>query len=152
MSASNRFTVKLQQQQDFQFLIDFGAFGDFYTDEPEPLGQGEGPNPTHMLAAAAANCLSASLLFALRKYKEDPGLLRAEVTGELERNENNRWRVGKLDVSVKMQAHAAALPHLESVLKQFEDFCVVTQSIREGVVVKVTIADGSGAVVHQHEA
>jgi hypothetical protein len=31
----------------------------------------------------------------------------------------------------------------------FEDFCVVTASIREGIPVKVSVMDQQGAVVHE---
>ena len=37
---------------------------------PPPLGQGSGPSPMQLLAASVGNCLSASLLFALRKFKQ----------------------------------------------------------------------------------
>ena len=75
----SQFTLSLKRIENFLFQIDFGAFGNVLTDEPEPLGGGEGPNPSAMLAAAVANCLSASLLFALRKHKEDPGATHGET-------------------------------------------------------------------------
>ena len=61
--------VQLQQKQDYQFDIHFG--GEIPTlmgDEPAPLGAGQGPSPVQLLAAAVGNCLSDSLLFALRKF------------------------------------------------------------------------------------
>jgi hypothetical protein len=33
------------------------------------------------------------------------------------------------------------------VLAQFEDFCIVTQSVRQGIEVAVTVVDGDGAVL-----
>ena len=46
-------------------------------DEPAPLGTGQGPSPVQLLCAAVGNCLSDSLLFALRKFKQAPEPLRA---------------------------------------------------------------------------
>jgi uncharacterized OsmC-like protein len=72
-------SVRLTQAQDYQFDVDFGTPGPLLrADEPAPLGQGTGPSPEQLLAAAVGNCLSASLLFALRKFKQAPAILRYE--------------------------------------------------------------------------
>ena len=73
MSESTQ-SVSLIQVQDYQFDVGFGAAGPaLRADEPPPLGQGSGPSPVQLLAAAVGNCLSASLLFALRKFKQATG-------------------------------------------------------------------------------
>lgn len=72
MSISDGFSVKLELLENYIFKVDFGDFGDILTDEPAPLGNGEGPNPSRLIAAGVANCLCASLLFALRKFKDSP--------------------------------------------------------------------------------
>jgi hypothetical protein len=41
----------------------------------------------------------------------------------------------------------AALKHAERAIAQFEDFCVVTQSVRAGIDVPVTVVDGAGVVL-----
>ena len=66
MSDNNQFSIQVQLIEDYLFKIDFGEFGDVLTDEPPPLGGGEGPNPARLVAAAVGNCLCASLLFSLR--------------------------------------------------------------------------------------
>ncbi|AUM12568.1 OsmC family protein [Ketobacter alkanivorans] len=142
MSDHNQFSIRLELMEDYLFKIDFGEFGDVLTDEPPPLGKGEGPNPARMVAAAVGNCLCASLLFALRKKKDQPGNIQATVTGQLERIDG-RWRIGKLDVVMQV-ANPDSLSHLPSALEQFEDFCVVTQSIRQGIPVNVTVQDTAG--------
>lgn len=144
----SQFTISLKRIENFLFQIDFGAFGNVLTDEPEPLGGGEGPNPSAMLAAAVANCLSASLLFALRKHKEDPGELTATVTGKVERVERFR-RVTGFDVQIRLGVPQDALPGLEKAVAVFENFCTVTQSVRHGVPVTVEIVDSTGASVHR---
>lgn len=143
MDTVQEFSVSLKLEQDYQFLIDFGEFGDLLSDEPEPLGQGEGPNPSRLLAASVANCLAASLLFAVRKFKEDPGEISATAKGFMTR-EDGRWRITKLEVSLNLEVKAEDLSHLERVLSQFEDFCVVTQSVRQGIHVEVSVVDVEG--------
>lgn len=148
MSESSSFTVHLKLLSGYKFEIDFGDAGQIVSDEPAPLGGGEGPSPSGLLAAAVANCLAASLMFAVRKFKEDPGQVSAEVRGELER-QDGRLRIGKLHVELKLGVEAAALPHLERALSQFENFCVVTQSVRHGIDVSVAVCDRAGQLVHQ---
>ena len=142
MSATPTFSVKLDLVEDYVFKVDFGDLGDIITDEPPPLGKGEGPNPSRLVAAAVANCLCASLLFALRKQKDAPTGIHAVVSGALER-QDGRWRIGGLDVAMVVN-DAEVLAHLPKALETFEDFCVVTQSIRQGIPVSVTVRDAQG--------
>jgi uncharacterized OsmC-like protein len=133
MSDTQQFSFTLEQQEDFAFLIRFDKdLPPLLADEPPPLGKDAGPNPSRLLAASVANCLSASLLFALRKFKNNPGQIVSTVTAHLERNEEKRLRVGSVDVVIQFEAAAESLEHLDRVLDQFEDFCVVTQSVRSG--------------------
>lgn len=137
------FEVNLELLGNYKFKVDFGSFGEMMTDEPEPLGSGEGPNPSRLLAAATANCLAASLMFAIRKYKGDPGKVTATVKGHLERVEG-RWRVTSMDVELRLGNSAVNIEKLDRVLAQFEDFCVVTQSVRSGIEVNVRVRDQDG--------
>lgn len=140
---SGGFEVKLRLLENYVFELDFGDFGNIVADEPEPLGQGEGPNPARLLAASVANCLCASLLFALRKFNDNPSGLTATVSGTPER-QDGRWRIAHLQVRVQLADAAIDLPHLDKALAQFEDFCVVTQSVRQGIAVDIEVVDGQG--------
>ncbi len=138
--------VVLRQQQDFQFAIDFGGgLPPLIADEHPPLGQGQGPTPVQLLAAAVGNCLSDSLLFALRKFKQAPEPIRCELTAEIGRNAENRLRVLALDVGLKLGVPAAQLAHLDRVLEQFEAFCTVGASVAQGIPLRVTVHDSTGA-------
>lgn len=152
MTEATSFTITLQQEQGFDFRVKFDWPGnpDLLLDEPEPLGARHGPNAARLVAAAVGNCLSASLLFCLRtKFKQSPGPLRASVTGELARNERGRIRIGGLRVRIELAEDARALQHLERCMEQFEDFCVVTESIRHGIPVSVEVVDASGRKLHE---
>jgi uncharacterized OsmC-like protein len=148
MSAHQHFSFSLEQQDDFAFLIRFDKdLPPLLTDEPPPLGKDAGPNPSRLLAASVANCLSASLLFSLRKFKNNPGPIVATVTARMERNEDKRLRVGGLEVVIQIDTPADCLDQLDRVLESFEDFCVVTQSVRNGFPVSVTVRDGDGKIL-----
>ena len=146
MSDDKTFNIKLELLENYMFKVDFGDFGDIITDEPEPLGNGEGPNPGRLLGAAVGNCLAASLMFAIRKFKEDPGQVRAEITGTISRTEG-LWRIPKIHVLLELGNTAEAITHLPKVLEQFEKYCIVTQSVRNGIEVDVQVTDSTGKVV-----
>ncbi|MBN8444496.1 MAG: OsmC family protein [Gammaproteobacteria bacterium] len=143
MSDHSQFSLKLSLLNDYQFLVDFGDMGQLQTDEPAPLGSGDGPNPSRLLGAAIANCLAASLLFAIRKFKEDPGTLTVDVSGEMER-QNGRLRISSVKVNLHLGNESTAIPHIQRALAQFEDFCVVTQSVRQGIPIAVEVFDSKG--------
>ena len=146
------FTLTLEQQQGFEFRVrfDWPEVPELLLDEPEPLGAKQGPNAARLVAAAVANCLSASLVFCLRtKFKQDPKPIRSRVTGHLVRNERGRHRIGGFEVAITLGDAAADIAHLERCREQFEDFCVVTESIRRGIPVAVRVLDAAGQLVHE---
>ncbi|MDA3913278.1 OsmC family protein [Oleiagrimonas sp.] len=144
------FGLSLEQVDNYEFRVRFDetSIPDLTTDESEPLGGGTGPNPARLLVAAVANCLAASLLFALRKFKNEPGSLRATAKASLARNQAGRWRVERMAVDLHLSDPSADLEHLERIIGQFEDFCIVTQSVRQGVAVDVRVLDREGRVVN----
>ena len=146
MSTDAPIRITLEQEEDYSFRIRFDdtTIADLMTDEAEPLGKGEGPNPTRLLVSAVANCLSASLLFALRKFKNAPGLIRTEIVADKVRNAAGRWRIPRAEVVIRLSDAATGLEHFDRVLGQFEEFCIVTQSVREGMQVDVRIIDADG--------
>lgn len=145
---SENASVTITRQSGYQFLVDFGPIiPQLLADEPAPLGQGAGPAPDHMLLAAVANCLSASLLFALQKFKQDPGALTATATPEMGRNENKRLRIQRIHVQLELGKTAGEIEHLDRVLAQFEEFCTVSMSVRQGIAIDLQVRDGAGALL-----
>lgn len=151
---SDVFEVRLARVQGYQFRAEFDAPGmaALLTDEPPPLGAGAGPNPARLLAAAVGNCLAASLLFCLSRARVEVRGLHATVRGTLVRNERQRLRIGGLEAVLAVDADAAQRPQLERCLELFEDFCVVTASVRQGVPVAVRVEDAAGAVLRAGSA
>ena len=144
MSESN-VRITLRQQQDYQFQVDFGeGIPSLLADEPAPLGTGQGPSPVQLLAAAVGNCLSDSLLFALRKFKQTPEPLHCTVDAEIGRNEQKRLRVLKMTAALHLGVPASSLEHLDRVLDQFEAYCTVTQSVGQGIPIELHVFDSSG--------
>ena len=141
-------TVHLQQQADYRFDIRFDDTIPVLTsDEPAPLGTGLGPSPVQLLCAAVGNCLSDSLLFAFRKFKQTPEPIQCEVQAVIGRNEQGRMRVLKMDAKLKLGVAANQLEHADRVLSQFEEFCTVTQSVGQGIPIHTRVLDAHGVIL-----
>ena len=146
--ADGKLEVSLVQRQAYQFTMQFGgAAPDWVADEPPPLGQGAGPSPVQLLAASVGSCLSDSLLFALRKYKQSPEPIRCEVVAEVGRNPEKRLRVLGMQVTLTLGVAGAGLQHLDRALEQFEAFCTVTQSVGAGIPITLQVLDADGVVL-----
>ena len=108
-------------------------------DEPAPLGTSAGPNPARLLAAAVGGCLGASLAFCLRKSHIAVAGISTTVRGTLLRNEHGRIRVGSISVLLEPVVAASDYDRIPRCLSVFEDYCVVTASIRSAVAVDVRV-------------
>jgi organic hydroperoxide reductase OsmC/OhrA len=141
------FRVELELREGYEFRAAFPGteLGPLVLDEPPPLGAGRGPNAARLVAAAVAHCLSASALYCLRRARVGVRGLRAEVRATLVRNERGRWRLGPLTVTLRPELDAADRDRLDRCLELFEDFCVVTQSVRAGLDVRVRVVSEDGA-------
>ncbi len=136
----SRFAIRVEQVDGFEFRVRFDkeSFAPLTLDEPPPLGHDAAPSASRILAAAIGNCLAASLVFCLRKAKVTANDVTADVAVEVVRNEERRLRIGKVDVTLHTSILATD-PALQACLGTFEDFCVVTQSVRKGIDVAVRV-------------
>ncbi|MGE5171611.1 MAG: OsmC family protein [Rudaea sp.] len=144
------FSLELTQVDDYEFRVrfDWPNVPELTLDEPAPLGRAAGPNAARLVAAAVGNCLSSSLLFCMKKFKQAPGTLHSEVRGTLVRNARGRLRIGRFDVTIRLAEASGAIGHLDRCIEQFEDFCIVTESVRAGIPVDVRVVDSEGREVY----
>ncbi|MGB0720867.1 MAG: OsmC family protein [Gammaproteobacteria bacterium] len=144
-----KFTVHLEQQEDFSFNVSFDldAIPDLEVDEPPPLGEAAGPNPARLVGVAAAHCLSASLLFCLQRSRNEPENVSATVIGTITRNDKGRLRLSALEVELELEGVDTDNNRVRRCLGMFEDFCVVTEAIRNGIPIDVKVVDQEGAVL-----
>lgn len=141
MPVMDDFALTLTLQQNYQFTVDFEEDGvpDLRLDEPPPLGEGQGPNATRLLGAAIGHCLGASLLFCLRKSRIEVKQLRTRVEGTLVRNDQGRVRIGGIRVRLEPDLAPELRDRMGRCLELFEEFCIVTQSVRDGIDVQVEV-------------
>jgi len=132
-------TVELLKNYEFKVKFDIENGSELIVDEPPPLGRSAGPNASRVLSAAVGNCLSASLLFCMRKAKVEVNQLKTVVRTSLARNEEGYWRVSHIDVKIAPKINPEDASGFRRCLEIFERYCVVTQSVREGIDVKVEV-------------
>ncbi|MHB2208940.1 OsmC family protein [Methylobacterium sp. CM6257] len=138
-------TIRITQVADYVFTVDFGgALPALRTDEAPPIGGGTGPFPEQLLISGVANCLCASLVFALGKFRQEANGVAAEAECRVARNAEGRLRVAGIEVRIRLGATAAEMPRIDRVLEQFERFCTVSESVKAGVPVSVSVADRDG--------
>ncbi len=136
----SKLTLTWNKDLAFTVTFDVPTIRPLEADELPPQGGGEGVNATRLLGAAVGNCLSSSLAFCLGRSKIELKNMRTEVEIKNVRNEKGRLRVNQIKVDLYPE-----LKSLEDLTKSkrcqeiFEDYCIVTESVRKGVPVEVNV-------------
>jgi len=139
--AESEMTVRLRHVDGYRFEIDFGDAGGtrLGTDESAPLGEGQGPSAGRILGGAVANCLMASLVFCMDKREGEVAGLEGEVEITLGRNEEKRMRIASIDVNLTADVAEDQLETFEKCARVFEQFCIVTESVKTGIPIHTTL-------------
>ena len=126
----------------YQFVAEFpGTEGQraILLDEPQPLGDNRAPNAAALLGAAIGDCLAASLTLCLRKSRATVDGMVALVTTHVARNDAGRFRISGIDVELAPKLGLESGDLLRRCSTLFEDFCIVTESVRQGIDVRVSV-------------
>jgi organic hydroperoxide reductase OsmC/OhrA len=139
MAERDASVVHLDLREGYRFVVDMGGDQTLTMDEPPPLGEGAGPNASTVLGAAVGNCLSASLVYCLRRAHLEVESLETEVVVTPVRDERGRLRIGAIKVRLHPVVAGDSVGRVGRCLELFEDFCVVTESVRHGIAVDVAV-------------
>jgi uncharacterized OsmC-like protein len=151
MSEVMRAHVALRPEGGYRFRVEMDRpEWTLVVDEPPPLGEGAGPNPARLVATALGHCLASSLRYCLERSRA-AAEVSAEVDVEVRRNERGRWRIAQVTAQLHVSGvDPAQRPAVDRCLKLFEDFCIVTASVRQGIPVDVQVRV-DGQAVHGPE-
>jgi uncharacterized OsmC-like protein len=140
-SEQHSITIEIERVRDYEFLARFDKehYAPLTIDEPEPVGRDSEPNASRVLSAAVGNCLSASLMFCLQRSKLGVRSIRAEVTTTIVRNDKGRWRIGHVQVQISVETEEQDEKRLKRCIDIFENYCVVTASVRQGIPIDVSV-------------
>jgi len=138
---SEQFVTKLRWTEGYKFKVAFDEKGipELLVDERKPTGEDAGPNPTRMLSATVGHCLSSSLLFCLQKARIEANNVETTVKTTTERNPEGRLRVEDIQVQISLGVNEKDKDRLPRCIEIFENFCTVTQSVRRGIPVEVSV-------------
>ena len=109
------------------------------SDEPAPEGTSEGVSASMMLAGAVGHCLTSSLMFCMQKSRAQLKDLSTDVDLVMERNQKGRWRVKEIKVKLKPLVDSVDAEKLERCRGIFQDFCIVSASVRDGIKIDVDV-------------
>jgi uncharacterized OsmC-like protein len=140
--------ITLNLARAYEFVAEFPDVPEapaILLDEPPPLGDDRGPNAAAVLGAAVGNCLAASLAFCLRKSRSELDGLTAHVTTHVGRDDAGKLRITGIDVELEPDIADQDAPRLARCEDLFERFCIVTESVRRGIPVNVTVNERRGA-------
>jgi uncharacterized OsmC-like protein len=138
-------TFEIDRVHDYEFRVRFGEGLEWITDKHAPLGGGRGPDPVDLFSVSVANCLTASLLFCLRKARIEPTALSATATTTLVKDDRGLHRVRGVHVAIRLGTAPEDAARVGRCLELYEDYCTITQSVRRGVPVEVDVLDAEGA-------
>ena len=145
MSDEMKTKVGLKLEENMIFKCDLGEMKvkDCYIDETHKEEVDMlGPNPSRMLGVAVLGCLSSSFIFCLKKKDFTLDNLKAEAEVTVARNDKGFWRVAKIDVNIDIDEMLDTVWQLFNKYfkpEMFEQYCLVTQAVREGIDVEVNL-------------
>lgn len=143
MSEGSNPKVGITLERDMIFKCNLGEMNVkdcFIDDTHEEEADMLGPNPSRLLGLALLGCLSASFIFCLKKKELTVDDLKAEAELTIARNEKGFWRVKKVEVELNITINdPETRKRADRCKKMFEQYCIVTQAVREGIDVEVNV-------------
>ena len=143
MSHELKTKVSLKQEDEMIYKCDLGGIKihNLYIDESnKDLKEKLGPSPAKLLALSILGCLTASFEFCLLKRDICLSDLEGKAEVTIARNEKNFWRVKKIDIKIIPKvANLKMLKRIDQCKKFFEQFCIISESVREGIDLKVNL-------------
>ena len=143
MSDIHSHQVSLRLVAKYRVMADFpdvDGTQSLLFDERPPVGDGRGPNAAMVLGAAIGDCLSATLMNCLIRAHVDVEALTATVVTRVARNQAGRYRISGIEVELCPIVPAGERAGLDRCRAIFQDYCTVTESVREGIPVTVSFA------------
>ncbi len=135
--------VGIRLEEEMIFKCDLGQIkmNNLFIDEQHKKTKDKiGPNPSKLLALSVLGCMAASFAFCLQKKNFSLPHFDGKAVITSNRNEKGFWRVKKIDIILNPEIkNPEMLKRVDQCKKFFEQFCIISESIREGIEINTTI-------------
>lgn len=140
--------LNLEKDLIFKSYLGFEKLTELYIDESfRKKEQPWGPDAAKLLGMAVLGCLSASFIFCLNKRNLKPDDLQAHAEISFKKTEKGYIRIKQIDVKlIPKTDDPATLKRINQCVREsksgkrlFEESCIITASVREGIKVNVDI-------------
>ncbi len=132
--------VALTYNRDLLFKASVRNFKDFNVDEPESFhGTNLGPSAVEYLLVGIGGCLGTTFIYCLQKRNIELNECNMLVDGKLS-HAGPKKRLKLVNVNVEMKFSAKGTTSKERInecIKDFRENCIVTNSIADGLPIKV---------------
>ncbi len=138
--------MKLEKDLIFKCNLGFEKLQEIYIDETlEEKEDMWGPDAARLLGMALLGCLSASFIFCLKKRNLTPDDLEARAEISFKTIEKGYTRIKQVNIILKPKSDdAATMKRINQCIREmkngkmlFEENCIITASVREGIDVNV---------------
>ncbi|MHA1437636.1 MAG: OsmC family protein [Promethearchaeota archaeon] len=140
--------LKLEKDMVFKTSLGFHDLKEMFIDESlDSETTKRGPDAAQLLGLAVLSCLSASFLFCLSKRNLTLDDLDGNAEVSFRKNERGYIRIEKIDVNITPKSkNPGVLKRVNQCLKRvksgkmfFEETCIITPSVIEGIDVDVKV-------------
>jgi len=132
--------VTLTYNRDLHFKASVRSFADFNIDEPESFhGTNLGPSAVEYLLVGIGGCLGTTFIYCLQKGNIELNECKVLIDGTLSHiGPTNRLKLVNVGVEMKFSAKETASKEIiNKCVKDFRENCIVTNSIADGLPIKV---------------
>lgn len=135
--------VTLKYSENLHFTASARHFSDMDLDEPESFhGTDIGPSPVEYFLIGIGGCLGSTFAYCLQKQDVEIDLLEVVVDGQL-KHTGPKMGLKLVNIEAELLITAkneASSDKIEQCIKNFRDYCIVTNSITQGVPLDVKVS------------
>ncbi len=132
--------VALAYNRNLHFKASVRSFDDFNVDEPASFhGTNLGPSAVEYLLVGIGGCLGTTFIYCLQKMNIELNACNVLVDGKLSHiGPKKRLKLVNVDVEIKFSAKGTtSKERINECIKDFRENCIVTNSIADGLPIKV---------------
>jgi len=135
--------VSLKYSEKLHFTASARHFDDIHIDEPESFhGTDKGPSPVEFFLIGIGGCLGSTFAYCLQKQDVEIDTLEVVVDGQL-KHAGPKLSLQLVNIEAELLITAReskSYDKIERCIKDFQDYCILTNSITRGVPIDVKVS------------